>query len=128
MLADELAQSCVTIRMESCRRILARAFWFLPTGFAQRRLDDLAELACDAFAVQQLAMRTASPNASCRLRRTSTGRGSAYASPPQWPCTNHRSATYRMPARRSLPAETIVPGASARALALIVLAAPACVC
>jgi len=25
-------------------------FWFVPTAFAQRRLDDLAELACDAFA------------------------------------------------------------------------------
>ncbi|HEY4353983.1 MAG TPA: M56 family metallopeptidase, partial [Paraburkholderia sp.] len=25
-------------------------FWFVPSAFAQRRLDDLAELACDAFA------------------------------------------------------------------------------
>jgi beta-lactamase regulating signal transducer with metallopeptidase domain len=29
-------------------------FWFIPSSFAQRRLDDLAELACDAFAAECL--------------------------------------------------------------------------
>ncbi|HEX3894972.1 MAG TPA: M56 family metallopeptidase [Rudaea sp.] len=29
-------------------------FWFVPAAFAQRRLDDLAELACDAFAAASL--------------------------------------------------------------------------
>jgi beta-lactamase regulating signal transducer with metallopeptidase domain len=29
-------------------------FWFVPSAFAQRRLDDLAELACDAFAAKCL--------------------------------------------------------------------------
>jgi beta-lactamase regulating signal transducer with metallopeptidase domain len=29
-------------------------FWFVPSAFAQRRLDDVAELACDAFAAECL--------------------------------------------------------------------------
>ncbi len=29
-------------------------FWFVPSSFAQRRLDDLAELSCDAFAAECL--------------------------------------------------------------------------
>jgi len=29
-------------------------FWFVPSSFAKRRLDDLAELACDAFAAECL--------------------------------------------------------------------------
>ena len=54
MLAHELAH---VVRRDPEWKVASafwRAlFWFLPATFAQRRLDDLAELACDAFAVQQ---------------------------------------------------------------------------
>ena len=55
MLAHELAH--VARRDPQWRLVIEcwrAAFWFLPfAGFAQRRLDELAELACDAFAARQ---------------------------------------------------------------------------
>lgn len=55
MLAHELAH--VARRDPQWRLVIEcwrAGFWFLPfAGFAQRRLDELAELACDAFAARQ---------------------------------------------------------------------------
>lgn len=55
MLAHELAH--VARRDPQWRLAIEcwrASFWFLPfAGFAQRRLDELAELACDAFAARQ---------------------------------------------------------------------------
>ena len=55
MLAHELAH--VARRDPQWRLVIEcwrTAFWFLPfAGVAQRRLDELAELACDAFAARQ---------------------------------------------------------------------------
>ena len=55
MLAHELAH--VARRDPQWRLAIEcwrAGFWFLPfAGFAQRRLDELAELACDAFAARQ---------------------------------------------------------------------------
>ena len=96
-------------------------FWFLPTGLAQRHLDDLAELACDAFAVRQTgnAHGVAECLAACAEHQLG---GSAYALAAAM-AVHESSFGHRIECLlEGVSMQTIVPGARSRALALIVLA------
>jgi len=98
-------------------------FWFLPTSFAQKRLDDLAELACDAFAVQQTgnAHGVAECLAACAEHQLSGGSRYALAAAM---AVHESSFGHRIECLlEGVSMQTIVPGVRSRALALIVLAA-----
>jgi len=123
MLAHELAH---VVRHDPEWKIASafwRAlFWFLPTTFAQRRLDDLAELACDAFAVRQTgnAHGVAECLAACVEHQIA---GSAYALAAAM-AVHESSFGHRIECLlEGVSMQPIVSGARARALALIVLAA-----
>jgi len=123
MLAHELAH---VVRHDPEWKVVGafwRAlFWFLPTGFAQRRLDDLAELACDAFAVQQTgnAHGVAECLAACAEHQLNGG--SAYALAAAM-AVHESSFGHRIECLlEGVSMQTIVPGARSRALAFVVLA------
>ena len=98
-------------------------FWFLPTRFAQRRLDDLAELACDAFAVQQTGNAHGVAECLAACAEHQLGGGSAYALAAAM-AVHESSFGHRIECLlEGVSMQTIVPGARSRALALIVLAA-----
>ncbi len=122
MLAHELAH---IVRCDPQWKVASafwRAlFWFLPAGFAQRRLDDLAELACDAFAVRQTgnAHGVAECLAACAEHQLG---GSAYALAAAM-AVHESSFGHRIECLlEGVSMQTIVPGVRSRALALIVLA------
>jgi beta-lactamase regulating signal transducer with metallopeptidase domain len=97
-------------------------FWFLPTTFAQRRLDDLAELACDAFAVQQTgnAHGVAECLAACAEHQIA---GAAYALAAAM-AVHESSFGHRIECLlEGVSMQPVVSGVRSRALALIVLAA-----
>ena len=128
MLAHELAH---VVRHDPEWKV-ASAFWrascwFLPTAFAQRRLDDLAELACDAFAVQQTgnAHGVAECLAACAEHQLSglQPRGSAYTLAAAM-AVHESSFGHRIECLlEGVCMQPVVSGVRSRALALIVLAA-----
>jgi hypothetical protein len=124
MLAHELAH---VVRHDPEWKVVGafwRAlFWFLPTSFARKRLDDLAELACDAFAVQQTgnAHGVAECLAACAEHQLSGGSRYALAAAM---AVHESSFGHRIECLlEGVSMQTIVPGVRSRALALIVLAA-----
>lgn len=124
MLAHELAH---IVRHDPQWKVLSalwRAlFWFLPlTGLAQRRLDDLAELACDAYAVQHTgnARGVAECLAACAEHHLG---GSAYALAAAM-AVHESSFRHRIECLlEGVSMQPIVSGVRSRALALVVLAA-----
>ncbi len=97
-------------------------FWFLPTSFAQRRLDDLAELACDAFAVQQTGNAHGVAECLAACAEHQLGGGSAYALAAAM-AVHESSFGHRIECLlEGVSMQPIVPGPRSRALALIVLA------
>jgi len=127
MLAHELAH---VVRRDPEWKVVSafwRAlFWFLPAAFAQRRLDDLAELACDAFAVQQTgnAHGVAECLAACAEHQLSglQPRGSAYALAAAM-AVHESSFGHRIECLlEGVCMQPIVSGVRSRAVALIVLA------
>ena len=128
MLAHELAHVVRRDPEWKVASAVSRAlFWFLPASFAQRRLDDLAELASDAFAVQQTgnAHGVAECLAACaehQLGRSQQGRP-AYALAAAM-AVHESSFGHRIECLlEGVSMQTSVPGTRVRALALIVLAA-----
>ena len=99
-------------------------FWFVPTAFAQRRLDDLAELACDAFAAECLgnARGLAECLAVCAEHYVGVHTFDLA------PAMAARPSSLMLRIDRLLEGvtmETTAPGTGARAVALLVLVASA---
>jgi beta-lactamase regulating signal transducer with metallopeptidase domain len=99
-------------------------FWFVPSAFAQRRLDDLAELACDAFAAECLgnARGLAECLAVCAEHHVGI-RTFDFA-----PAMAARPSSLMLRIDRLLEGvamETAASGTGARAVALVALAASA---
>lgn len=123
MLAHELAH--IARRDPQWKLLVAlwrTAFWFLPlAALAQRRLDALAELACDAFAARQTgnARSVAECLAACAEHHL---RGRAYALAPAM-AVRESSLMHRIERLlEGVSMEIIIPGVRSRALALTVLA------
>jgi len=124
MLAHELAH---VVRHDPEWKVVGafwRAlFWFLPTSFAQKRLDDLAELACDAFAVQQTGNAHGVAECLAACAEHQLGGGSRYALAAAM-AVHESSFGHRIECLlEGVSMQTTVPGVRSRALALIVLAA-----
>jgi beta-lactamase regulating signal transducer with metallopeptidase domain len=124
MIAHETAH--IARRDPAWKTVIAAwraVFWFVPSSFAQRRLDDLAELACDAFAAQCLGnpRGLAECLAVCAEHHVAGARTFDLA-----PAMAARTSSLMLRIDRLLEGvtmETTKSGAGARAAALIALVA-----